>query len=61
MASKRHLWYSNLVLATLEMSVDLIIGYVMANSHYMHKLGYLSHPHGLEEAPVVHKPNPGVC
>ena len=39
--------------------VDQINGYVMANSPYRPNLGSLSHPHGLEEAPVVHQPGPG--
>ena len=34
--------------------VDPINSYVMANSTYMPNLVSLSHPHGLEEAPVVH-------
>ena len=59
MAYKRHLLSNNLVLATLEMSVDLIIDSVMTNSPHMPNLGSLSHPHGLEEAPVVLQPGPG--
>ena len=59
MAQKRHLWSTDLALTTLERFVDLIICYVMSPSPYMSNLGSLSHPHGLEEAPVVHQPGPG--
>ena len=31
----------------------------MPFSPYLPNLGSLSHPHGLEEAPVVHQPGPG--
>ena len=31
----------------------------MSNSIYMPNFGSLSHPHGLEEAHVVHRPDPG--
>ena len=37
---------------------DLMIGHVLSSSSYMPNLGSLSHPHGLEEAPVVHRPGP---
>ena len=53
MTQKRHLWYMDLGLATLERLVNHVIGYVMANSSYMPDLGSLPHPHGLEHAPVV--------
>ena len=53
MAYKRYLWSIDLALTTLERFVDLIICYVMSKSPYMPNLGSLSHPHGLEEAPVV--------
>ena len=53
MAYKRPLWSTNLALTTWERFVDLIICYVMAKSPYMPNLGSLSHPHGLEEAPVA--------
>ena len=52
------MWYTNLALVTLKRSGDLIIGYVMTISHYMPKFRSLLHPHGLEEAPVVHQPGP---
>ena len=48
-----------LILATLEKSVNLIISCVMANGPYMPNFGSLSHPHGLEEAHVVHRLDPG--
>ena len=35
------------------------IFYLMRYSPYMPNLGSLSHFHGLEEAPVVHRPDPG--
>ena len=38
---------------------NLIISYVMSTSPYMLNLGSLAHPHGLEEAHVVHRPDPG--
>ena len=59
MAQERHLWSTHLALATLERLSDLIICYVMSNSPYKPNLGSLSHPHGLEEAPVVHQLGPG--
>ena len=34
MASKRKMWYSNMVLANLERMDDLIIGYVNAKNPY---------------------------
>ena len=38
---------------------DFVIFYFMPYSPYLPNLGSLSHPHGLEEAPVVHRPDPG--
>ena len=38
---------------------NLVIFYFMPYSPYLPNLGSLSHPHGLEEAPVVHRPDPG--
>ena len=38
---------------------NLIIFYFMPLSPYFSNLGSLSHPHGLEEAPVVHQLGPG--
>ena len=35
MALKRHMSYTNLVLATLERLINLIIGFLMANMTYM--------------------------
>ena len=53
-----HLWTTDLALTTLERLVDLIICFVMSKGPYMFNFGSLSHPHGLEEAPVVHRPGP---
>ena len=58
MALKRHLWYTNLVLATMERFGELIIGFVMANFPYIQNFRSLELPHGLEEAPVVHQLDP---
>ena len=58
MALKRHLWYTDLVLATMERSGELIIGFVMANLFYIQSFRSLELPHGLEEAPVVHQLDP---
>ena len=58
MALKRHLWYTDLVLATMERSGELIIGFVMANLPYIQNFRSLELPHGLEEAPVVHQLDP---
>ena len=44
----------DLVLATMERSGELIIGFDMANFPYLPNFGSLKHPYGLEEAPVVH-------
>ena len=51
---KRHLWYTDMVLATMERSGELIIGFIMANLPYIQNVRSLELPHGLEEAPVVH-------
>ena len=58
MALMRHLWYSDLVLATMERSGELIIGFVMANLPYIKKFRSVELPNGLEEAPVVHQLDP---
>ena len=58
MALKRHLWYTDLVLATMERSGELIIGFVMANLPYIKKFRSVELPNGLEEAPVVHQLDP---
>ena len=52
------MWYTDLVLATLKSSGDLTIGYVITNSPYMPNFVSLLYPHGLEETPVVHQPDP---
>ena len=54
MAYKSHLWHINLVLATFDMSADLIFGFLMANNPYIPNFRSLLHAHDLEEAPVVH-------
>ena len=36
---------------------DLIIGHFLSNGPIMPNLGSLCHPHGLEEAPVAHRPD----
>ena len=38
--------------------LDLIICHFISCSPYIPNLRSLSHPHGLEEAPVVHRPGP---
>ena len=38
---------------------DLIIWHLISYSHFIPNLGSLSHPHGLEEAPVVQRPSLG--
>ena len=58
MALKQHLWYIYLVLATMERSGELIIGFVMANLPYIQNFRSLELPHGLAEAPVVHQLDP---
>ena len=59
MASKRHLWSSDLALVTFLRLTDLIIGHFLSTSPIMPNSGSLCHPHGLEEAPVAHRPDPG--
>ena len=59
MAEKRHLWSTVLALATFDMLADLIISHFLSTSPIMPNLGSLCHPHGLEEAPVAHQPDPG--
>ena len=58
MALKRHLWYTDLVLVTMERSGEVIIGFVMANWPSKQNFRSLELPHGLEEAPVVHQLDP---
>ena len=59
MAWKRHLWSTDLALVTSVRLDDLIILDFMSHVPYLPNLGTLSHPHGLEEAPVIHQPGPG--
>ena len=59
MAWKRHLWSTNLALVTFLRLADLNIFDFVFYSPYKPNLGSLPHPHGLEEAPVVHRPGPG--
>ena len=40
-------------------SWHFIIDSVMTSSPHMPNLGCLSYPHGLEDAPVIHRPGPG--
>ena len=54
-----HLWSTDLVEVTSVRLDDLIIFNFMSHISYMPNFGSLSHPHGLEEAPVVHPPGPG--
>ena len=58
MAWKRHLWATDLTLITFLRLDDLIIFNFMSFRPYMPNLGFLPHSHGLEEAPVVHRPGP---
>jgi len=58
MTSKRDLWYTGLVLVTLERCRNLIIGFLVVNYPYRQNFRSLGPPHGLEEAPVVHQPVP---
>ena len=44
MALKRHLWYTDLVLATMERSCEFIIGFFMANLPYIHNFRSLELP-----------------
>ena len=55
----RHLWYTNLILATFGRLGDLIIGFLMANLPYLPDFGPLALLRGLEDAPVVHQLDPG--
>ena len=48
MALKRHLWYNDLVLATMERSDELIIGFVMASFPYMQNFRSLELPIALK-------------
>ena len=50
---------TDLPLDTMYMLADLIIVDFMSYSPCMPNLGSLSQSHGLEEAPVVHRPGPG--
>ena len=59
MAWKRHLWSTDLALVTFLKLDDLIIFYFMSYRPYISNLGSLCHSHGLEEAPVEHRPGPG--
>ena len=56
---KKHLWSTDLTLVTFLRLADLIIFDCLSYSPYMPNFGSLSHSHGLEEAPVVHRPSPG--
>ena len=47
MVLKRHLCYTDLVLATMERSGELIIGFIMANLPYIQNFRSLELPHGL--------------
>ena len=51
--------YTNLVLATLKRSGNLIIGFLMARVPYNPNFGSLELAHVLVEAHVVHQPGPG--
>ena len=55
MAQKRHLWYTNLILATLVGYDNTIIGFFMANKPNLQNVQSLGLLHGLDEAPVVHQ------
>ena len=54
MAQMRHLWSTKLALATMQMLIGLITWHLMSYHPHISNLGSLSHPRGLEEAPVVH-------
>ena len=56
MAWKRHMWSTDLALVTFLRLADLISFDFMSCSPCMPNLGSLSHSHGSEEAPVVHRP-----
>ena len=53
------MWSTDLALVTFLRLAELIIFVFMFYSPYKPNLGSLSHSHGLEEAPVVHRPDPG--
>ena len=59
MAWKRHLWSTDLALVTSVRLDDLIILDFMSHVPYLPNLGSIAHSHGLEEAPVDHRPGPG--
>ena len=59
MAWKRYLWSTNLALVTFLRLADLIILNYMSYSPYMPNFGSPPYSHGLEEAPVVHRLDPG--
>ena len=42
-------------MATLERLGNFVIGFLMANMPYLPNFRSLDPPHGLEEAPVVHR------
>ena len=48
------MWFTDLVMATLEKLGNFVIGFLMANMPYLPNFRSLEPPHGLEEAPVVH-------
>ena len=58
MTFKRHMWYTNSILATLDMCSNLIIGFLMANLPYLKNGRSLGPLHSLEEAPAVHQLGP---
>ena len=59
MAQKRPLWYSNLVLVTLDRLGNLVIVHLVANLPYLPNFRSLGPYHGPEEAPVVLQLGPG--
>ena len=58
MAWKRYLWSTDLALVTFLRLDDLLFFYFMSYRPYVPNWGCLSHPYGIEEAPVVHRPGP---
>ena len=52
------LWYSNLALAALERSGNLMMEFLIANMPILKNFKTLRPPHGLEEAHVVHRLGP---
>ena len=50
-----HMWYTNLILVTLERSDNLIIGFRTANLPYLPDFMPLALPRCLECAPMVHQ------